>query len=107
MVPGATPSNHPEMPTRRVLTSLLAVAVAAAFVPQPTAAQPAPAQDVTPDDYASVATVTELAVSPDGTQVAYCLATWDEKADNRRTDLWVVATDGQGKPRQPSLFTLN
>jgi len=61
---------------------------------------PARTHDVTPDDYASVALITELAVSPDGKQVAYCLATWDVKADNRRTDLWVVATDGQGKPRQ-------
>ena len=63
----------------------------------PAAAQPRP---VTPADYASVATVTELAVSPDGKQVAYCLATWDAKADNRRTDLWVVGTDGEGKPRR-------
>src|SRR5205085_3904127 len=51
-------------------------------------------------DYFTLATVTELAVSPDGKQVAYCVATWDRKADNRRTDLWVVATDGKGKPRQ-------
>ena len=63
-------------------------------------AQPPRTHDVTPNDYASVATVTELAVSPDGKQVAYCLATWDVKADNRRTDLWVVDTDGKGKPRQ-------
>ena len=28
------------------------------------------------------------------------LATWDKKADNRRTDLWVVDTDGKGKPKQ-------
>jgi dipeptidyl aminopeptidase/acylaminoacyl peptidase len=64
----------------------------------------APAQerthDITPADYASVNTITEVAVSPDGKQVAYCLATWDKKADNRRTDLWVVSTDGKGKPRQ-------
>ncbi|MBX9628208.1 MAG: S9 family peptidase, partial [Gemmataceae bacterium] len=66
------------------------------------ASRPAPAQPrpVTPADYASVATVTEVAVSPDGKQVAYTLATWDKTADNRRTDLWVVPTDGQGKPRQ-------
>ena len=56
--------------------------------------------DITPDDYATVNTITEIAVSPDGKQVAYCLATWDRKADNRRTDLWVVSTDGKGKLRQ-------
>lgn len=56
--------------------------------------------DITPDDYASVNTITELAVSPDGKRVAYCLATWDAKADNRRTELWVVDADGKGKPVQ-------
>ena len=56
--------------------------------------------DITPDDYATVNTITEIAVSPDGKQVAYCLATWDRKADNRKTDLWVVDSDGKGKPKQ-------
>lgn len=56
--------------------------------------------DITPDDFFTLKTVTELAVSPDGKQVAYCLAAWDVKADNRRTDLWVVSADGKGKPRQ-------
>jgi dipeptidyl aminopeptidase/acylaminoacyl peptidase len=55
---------------------------------------------ITPDDYASVNTITEIAVSPDGKQVAYCLSTWSKKADNRRTELWVVDTDGKGKPKQ-------
>jgi dipeptidyl aminopeptidase/acylaminoacyl peptidase len=56
--------------------------------------------DITPEDYASVNTITEIAVSPDGKRVAYCLATWDKKADNRRSNLWVVDTDGKGKPTQ-------
>ncbi len=56
--------------------------------------------DITPDDYASVNTITEIAVSPDGKQVAYCLATWDKKADDRKTELWVVDTDGKGKPKR-------
>src|SRR5437763_12453298 len=56
--------------------------------------------DITPDDFFTLKTVTELAVSPDGKQVAYCLASWDTTADNRRTDLWVVSTDGKGAPRQ-------
>ncbi|VTU02255.1 peptidase s9 : Peptidase S9 prolyl oligopeptidase active site domain protein OS=Ferrimonas balearica (strain DSM 9799 / CCM 4581 / PAT) GN=Fbal_3674 PE=4 SV=1: Gmad1: Peptidase_S9 [Gemmataceae bacterium] len=64
------------------------------------AAPPERTHDITPDDYASVNTITEIAVSPDGKRVAYCLATWDKKADNRRTDLWVVDTDGRGKPTQ-------
>jgi len=64
------------------------------------AAPPERTHDITPADYASVNTITEIALSPDGKQVAYCLATWDKKADNRRTDLWVVDTDGKGKPKQ-------
>ncbi|QDU20837.1 S9 family peptidase [Urbifossiella limnaea] len=67
------------------------------FVVPPAAAQPRP---VTPADYAGVATANEVAVSPDGTQVAYTVATWDETADNRRTDLWVTTTDGKGTPRR-------
>ena len=66
-------------------------------------ARPAAAQEkrpITPADYGSVATATEVAVSPDGKLVAYTLATWDEKADSRRTDLWVVPSDGKGAPQQ-------
>lgn len=66
-------------------------------------AAPAGAQEkrpITPADYGSVATATEVAGSPDGTLAAYCVATWDEKADNRRTDLWVTTTDGKGTPRK-------
>ena len=56
--------------------------------------------DITPADYFSVNVVTELAVSPDGKHVAFALGTWDAKADNRRTNLWVVPADGKGKPVQ-------
>ena len=44
--------------------------------------------------------ITELAVSPDGKHVAYCEGRWDKADDDRKTDLWVVATDGKGKPRR-------
>jgi dipeptidyl aminopeptidase/acylaminoacyl peptidase len=56
------------------------------------------AHDVTPEDYFSLAGVTDLAVSPDGKRVAYCEARWDKKANDRKADLWLVATDGKGKP---------
>src|SRR5262245_24548713 len=82
-----------EAPMRRVLPCLLIIILA-------TRADAQPRKAITPDDYFTLKTVTELAVSPDGKQVAYALATWDTKADNRRTDLWVVSTDGKGKPKQ-------
>ena len=63
-------------------------------------AAPERTHDITPADYATVNTITEIALSPDGKQVAYCLATWDRKSDRRATELWVVDTDGKGKPRQ-------
>ena len=53
--------------------------------------------DVTPADYAGVSAITEIAVSPDGKHVAYALAVWDKAEDNRKSDVWVVATDGKGK----------
>jgi dipeptidyl aminopeptidase/acylaminoacyl peptidase len=64
------------------------------------AAPPERTHDITPADYASVNAITEIALSPDGKQVAYCLATWDKKSDKRATELWVVDTDGKGKPKQ-------
>jgi len=76
---------------RRTATLVLLLAAS------PAAAQPQP---ITPADYGSVATATEVAVSPDGKQVAFAVATWDAKADNRRSDLWVTTTDGKGTPRK-------
>jgi dipeptidyl aminopeptidase/acylaminoacyl peptidase len=66
----------------------------------PAAAQPPAVRDhaITLDDYATLAAITELAVSPDGKHVAYCEARWDKADDQRKADLWVVATDGKGKP---------
>lgn len=64
---------------------------------QPTFAQQR-THDITPDDYFTLNTITEVVVAPDGKHVAFCLATWDPTEDNRKTDLWIVASDGQGKP---------
>jgi dipeptidyl aminopeptidase/acylaminoacyl peptidase len=61
-------------------------------------AQEARTHDVVPDDYFTLNAITEIAVSPDGKHVAYCLGTWDKAEDSRKTDLWVVPTDGKGKP---------
>ena len=53
---------------------------------------------VTPADYASISAITEIAVSPDGKRVAYGLSVWDKAEDTRRSDVWIVPTDGKGKP---------
>ena len=54
--------------------------------------------DVTPEDYVTLAGITEVALSPDGKQAAYCEGRWDKSDDSRKTDLWVVAVDGKTKP---------
>ena len=59
-----------------------------------------PPHDVTIDDYFSLATVTQLAVSPDGQYAAYCEARWQLSTDDRKTDLWVVATGNDPQPRR-------
>ncbi len=64
------------------------------------AESPERTHDITPADYYSVNLITEVALSPDGKQVAYILAKWDKKSDRRATELWMVDTDGKGKPRQ-------
>lgn len=64
------------------------------------AAPPERTHDIVPADYAGVNLISEVALSPDGKQVAFCLGTWDKKADNRRTELWVIDTDGKSKPKQ-------
>jgi dipeptidyl aminopeptidase/acylaminoacyl peptidase len=53
---------------------------------------PARTRAVTVDDYFTLATVTEVAVSPDGKHVAYPEARWQQSTDDRKADLWVVET---------------
>lgn len=81
---------------RRIFVAFLYVAV----VGRLSAAPPERTHDIVPADYASVNLITEIALSPDGKQVAYVLATWDKKTDRRNMQLWVVDTDGKGKPKQ-------
>lgn len=63
-------------------------------------AAPERTHTITPADYATVNQITEIALSPNGKQVAYSLAGWDAKADRRTSSLWVVDTDGKGTPKQ-------
>ncbi len=81
---------------RRALVPLLFVLA----VGHLTAAPPERTHSITPADYATVNQITEIALSPDGKQVAYSLGGWDAKADRRTSSLWVVDTDGKGAPKQ-------
>jgi len=83
---------------RTVIVCLFLTSVGSAQMAH--AQEKAASHPITPEDYFRVNLISEIALSPDGKQVAYTLATWDKAEDNRRTDLWVVATDGKSKPRR-------
>jgi dipeptidyl aminopeptidase/acylaminoacyl peptidase len=59
-------------------------------------------QAITNDDYFSLATVSELALSPDGRQVVYCEKRWSKPAEKLTTDLWIVSTGENPQPRRLS-----
>jgi dipeptidyl aminopeptidase/acylaminoacyl peptidase len=82
------------MPRRALLAALLATALL------PAVRADKPARDVTVEDYFSLATVTDLALSPDAKHVAYCEARWQKDTDDRKADLWVVRAPGKQAPRR-------
>jgi dipeptidyl aminopeptidase/acylaminoacyl peptidase len=53
---------------------------------------------ITPGDYASVAMVTSVALSPDGQMAAYSEARWQLSTDDRKADLWLIPTAGGTTP---------
>ncbi|MBM4218801.1 MAG: S9 family peptidase [Gammaproteobacteria bacterium] len=74
---------------------LLAACLAAA----PLLAQAAP-RGLTAADLASIARLSEPALSPDGRRVVYTLRETDLAADRGRTDLWLLDLDGGAAPRR-------
>ena len=56
--------------------------------------------DITIDDYFTLAAVSELAVSPDGRQVAYTESRWQKPDQERQTSIWIVSTGGGSRPRR-------
>jgi dipeptidyl aminopeptidase/acylaminoacyl peptidase len=58
------------------------------------AEEPARGHDITVDDYFSLATIVDCALSPDGSHVAYTEGRWQKSTDDRKTELWVVPTGG-------------
>ncbi|MFH1419692.1 MAG: S9 family peptidase [Planctomycetota bacterium] len=65
---------------------------------------PARDHDIVPEDYFTLATIASCEISPDGKYVAYTELRWDEEADTRNTDLWVV--DCETKRRQRLTFDI-
>jgi dipeptidyl aminopeptidase/acylaminoacyl peptidase len=55
---------------------------------------------VTIDDYFSLAAVSEMAVSPDGRQIAYCEGRWEKQAEGRETSLWIVSAGENPHPQR-------
>jgi dipeptidyl aminopeptidase/acylaminoacyl peptidase len=74
----------------------LVAGLALAFgLPSPRTAAAAP-QPPACADFLTVGTIGDVAISPDGTHVAYTLTHADFEADRYKTNLWIVATDGSG-----------
>lgn len=57
-------------------------------------------QPIQLDDYASLAAITDLTLSSDGKWIAYSEARWSKGEDNRRTDLWIVPSNGKESPQR-------
>lgn len=84
--------------------ALGAFGAAAAPAPAPAsapAASPAPAKRAfEPRDLILMKRITEMALSPDGSRIAYTQRVTDLEANRGRTDLWLVGAAGKEPPRR-------
>lgn len=62
-------------------------------------AEPARDHEIVADDYFSIATISDCALSPDGQYVAYSELRWEPPAEKRNIDLWVVNANSH-EPRR-------
>ena len=81
------------MTARIVLGMLVSAVVIGGLGPSAAAAERTHA--IVLEDYFTLTAVTDCALSPDGAWVAYTEMRWDEEADKRNTDLWVVNVASQ------------
>lgn len=88
---------------RKFLTFPLLVflALLPALEPAAAAAAPQPARDhqVQAEDYFDLTILGNLAVSPDGTRIAYTESRWGRGKEGRATDLWTIGSDGKNMQR--------
>ena len=92
------------MPNRPVAAALLLAALSIPVLAQPGARPPTARHAMTVDDLWSIVRPGAIAVSPDGTRVAYQATAWSMADNKGNTDLWWVPVGG-GVParltRQP------
>ena len=86
-----------------MLKRRLAIALAFAAIALPAAAK----RGITAEDYFAFEFVSDAHLSPDGKQAAYVQTTIDQKANRRRTSVWVVDTDGRSGPRRLTAEAMN
>ncbi len=58
--------------------------------------------DIQIDDCFGLAAVAELAIRPDGRQVAYCESRWGKPGQGRQNSIWLVSTGPGPEPRRIS-----
>ena len=63
------------------------------------AQEPVRSHDIGIDDYFTLGTVSALAVSPDGSTVAYIEQRWEGADETRNADLWIVDVATKGRRR--------
>ncbi len=85
-----------------LVLALLASPFAVLAGPARAADAPGASHPFNAHDLVTMARLSEPAVSPDGTRVAFTLRETDLEADRGRTDLWWVGTDGTGLARLTS-----
>lgn len=59
-----------------------------------------PTHTITLDDYFTLSALTQVAVSPDGKQIAFTEARWDSSDDQRKSDVWIIGIEGGSNARR-------
>ena len=82
-------------------TTLALVLLAALTLAGPSTAEEPPPRDhdITLDDYFGLAYVRELAVSPDGSRVAYTEDRWEAEDERQNRDLWLLDVATRSRQR--------
>jgi Tol biopolymer transport system component len=78
---------------------LIGIAILSWALAGPSVAVPERSHDITIDDYFTLAHLTGVAFSPDGSRVAYVESRWDKEEDGRNSDLWVVDVETRAVTR--------